>query len=424
MGRSTEMPLEAMVHLIDSLIHSGQVYLHQINATSETEYVQLSEKVTIGYLKFKRAVEVKDSYVDPFNEFNQFIRLLMNSAALNHWYHPNAEKAHAEYLIGFLLHHNIKLTYKNDTYLLNSLIWNKMSSLEKDVMTVDDPAQYPGHHYFFEAHKVPPEYYSFLSETWREAQNYPTIEMQYTAWQHLQATRAYEAELERQIELEKAAQERAYQQWRSEHYFDTVLMTYENFSYMIEGYVLSGGAGLLGAWSHNSRPSFSQVDTQNMLTFSQIARANNLSGLEQLYLAWGFEVTLGSVFENAKYDLSTSGQAARLFTSFLLKYNIQVLHEGSITGMRDLYWKLSSPMDQYRMQSGFAPHPHDAHFLTNLSRIPNPSKKDIEAALNQQYPRPYLNQFHNHHGSSQPVLQTTHSTPAITPLNLRRLSLQ
>lgn len=392
-GLPREIRLENVANLIDSLIYSGHVFLHQRLGLLGEQYHQLPFKVTIAYLKYKQTTEQCDNLQAMCEKFDEFISTLKSTAASHHGRYPDAEKAHAEYLLGFLLEHNLTITWQNGSKSLSEWIINKLSPLESKVMDVSKYA-YPGPHYNFEAHLVPNTYYDFLSKEWRQQQNYPTIE---TVAQVCQTMLNEREELKKRAELEQAAQkaqELARQQWREQHLFENVLLDYKLFSYVLEGYVLTGRIGTTPSTVFNFAPKLSAFNSSLIHEFSRQARNPVQTMHQQLHLQSQLNCTLQAIFASARYDFSREGDAARLLSGFLLVQNIHVTHLGMQVTMRDMYWCLANPMEQQAMALDQLGHPNDESFLQALREIPQPTKKDLESVLSREHqPKMHLLQY-------------------------------
>lgn len=396
MGLPREIPLENVANLIDSLIYSGHLFLHQRLGLSGVQYHQLPYRVTIAYLEFKQTTEQSNNLEAMWEKFDEFISILKFRAASHHGHYPDTETAHAEYLLGFLLEHNFTITWQNGSKSISEWILSKMSPLETQVMNVHR-CDYPGPHYMFEAHIIPNTYFNFLSREWRQQQNYPTLEILAPVCQAMLNERE---EMNKQAELERAAQFAqvlAREQWRAEHLFENELLDYKLFSYVLEGYVLTGRIGTTPSVVFNCSPKLSALNSSLLQTFSREARNPLHTMYHQLHLQSQFSCALQALFASARYDLSCEGDAARLLSGFLLVQNIRVTHLGREVTMRDMYFYLANPMEQQAMALEQLGHPHNESFLRALSETPQPTKKDLESVLSREHqPKMHLLQYAEH----------------------------
>ncbi len=404
-----------LVNIMRSLELGGYVFQHQKDGTSYgIEYFQLPWKVTISYLKLQASVQSEElkSYYQPEKELINFLEILTKYARFNHWYYPSAEKAHAEYLLGFLLQQDFTIVHDNVSYELNKMIYRFVPDIEKQGKA----------HYWFEEGLIPPEPHDFLSESWREKQAYPPLQVLETIWhQHvaeIESKKQQAALVAEQAAQREREQQKAYANWRETHFFDNNLLDYKNFSFVLEAVIKSGCINLFAegplSSPNQNKISLSLPLTQLLLNFSQSAR-NIQSGSLWSYqqAASNFERVLCELIASSKYDLSQHGESARQLVGFLLFHNFQIQHGNTQICMREIFFKQATWNERELFLEGHHAHPCSFIYLEWQQQQNYPGKQALEIILQREQQQPvvsqnktFLNAFPNYqHNQSQPQLQ-------------------
>jgi len=389
---SQKYSIDEFVNIIKSLCLGQYIWLHQRYSTKDTEYVQLSSRVSNAYHKLKLSVRSEAfKFLTPHKELENFIFLLANSAKSNHWHYPNAEKAHAEYLIGFLLQQKLIIEHQGKKYNLNNMIKNSLPRMEREY----EPRAY----YFYQQHLVPPTCIDFWSQSWREAQNYPSMKDLQDIWTQYvnekQKKKAQREQVAKQQALKEQQEQQAYARWRDIHTFDNNVLDYKSFSFVLEGIVKCGNVNLHDNSTFGYRMQLSVTLSQQLLYFSQQVRnVSFISNEKYMKLAFEFEQLMRGLIYSSKYDRSENGDAARQLVGFLLFHNFCIQHGTNQINMRNIFWREANDEEKYHIANGPECHPWrflDVEWLQNQNY---PGKLDLKKILSTKESLHMIDDFH------------------------------
>ncbi len=396
---SQKYSVSEFVNIIKSLCLGSHIWLHQKYSTKDTEYVQLSAKVSIAYHKLKSSVRPEEfKFLNPEEALKNFIQKLVSSARLNHWYYPNAEKAHAEYLVGFLLQQSFIIEHKGASYNLNKMILESLPCMERE---------YQPTYYFFQEHLMPRIPHDFLSKPWREKQEYPSLQDLHNTWsqyiQEKQQKKEQKELKEKQQALKEQQEQQVYALWRRTHFFDGTVLDYKNFSFVLEGIVKFGHIKLWDNSMLGRGAELSATLSQQLLSFSQQVRNTQLTSDNNMKLAFEFEQLMRGLIYSSKYDRSQNGDAARQLVGFFLFHDFCIQHGVNQIRMQDIFWNEANDMEKCHIANGSEYHPW--RFLDDdwQQKQNYPGKKDLENMLfseqqnmiNDAPNRMFLNAFQN-----------------------------
>lgn len=383
------LTLSQFVKIIRSLELEGYIRQHFTLTVPYRDTVQLPFEVTCAFGRLDHSLHDprwRGMSVSPLKYFDDFLLQLVVHARSNA-FNPTVEDSHVEYLLGFLLHLDLQITHDNETRNFEESMF---AQFPRSVASYIRWGHYPTKHPIC----VPAEGYDFLSADWRKTQNYPTIETLQECWLNLERKKIAEAEQQQQLvlleqkkqQLEREAEYNRRQQelaFINKHCFVDVL-TLEQFSYVLEGFIKSGKIKLpYHGQFFNQDSILSTALATKIVQFSQLARQNiHLQNKSQAFIQ-----LIKDIIAEAKAH-SPARQAAQLLLGFLMYHNFQISDGYHVCKMREIYWLEANPVEKMHLQAG-----QDSIPVSNpqwLQQQGFPGKDTLELLLRSPAPSHYL----------------------------------
>ncbi len=343
-GQTAEFTLKEFINLIKALELGNYIYQNQRYSLPDKQYIQLPFDVTVAFRKFDNSVNSDEfKFLYPKVQLRNFLSKLERSARDNYEDTASAESNHSEYLIGFLLNHDIRLKIDNETLSLAKVI--------DDVMPINYCIRHEGK-YYLSARPA----FDFLSEQWRGQQGYPDLQTLGLNWKnHVEKCeqeriakeqavlqKQKQAELERRHLEELRAQQAL---MRAAQTFDGMVLDFEKFSYVIEAFIKTGRIELGNThqnWS--TKPKLYQ-DVSNLIChFSQMVRAQGFLRPTPDQLSAAFVNMMKAVILTAKVE-GPHQQASQQLIGFMLYHNFQLQHANQRFNISDIMMAEMSPAD-------------------------------------------------------------------------------
>ncbi|MBI2791338.1 MAG: hypothetical protein HYX61_05220 [Gammaproteobacteria bacterium] len=337
-NKAVTLSLSEFVNVIKTLEIGQYIYQHQRDSSSTEEYIQLPFDVTCGFIKLDRSLHSPEwNFLKPKKEFDNFFHHLVRFARFNNGGYPTAEKAHAEYLLGFLLHHNIQIKIDDNIFSIEA-------ALEKY-----QPPRY-SRVYFYKGELISPEVsptYQFLSEQWRQDQSYPELEKLSQLWvahihsieQERIAKEQAELAKRQQEEQERIAKEQLraqYAAYKAAHFFEDNILDLKLFSLVLEGFIKTGR--ILLANDNNpwvNKPRLPADISALILQFSQLSRSPSNPFIPNNESTFAFIRMMKAIISTAKYQGNYLNASHQLL-GFLLYHNFQINHQGQLFRISDI----------------------------------------------------------------------------------------
>lgn len=297
----------ALVHFIRGLQEGGFIipYFTYEAPKPGYEYVQLPSAVTKSLNQLDAYTH--DSYFnqrDHQQRVKDLIFQLYKFAKAYHIHSANARNGHAEYLLGLLLWHNPKINFGNKTYSIQALMVQEMPAADYRFVT-------GGGCYFWHAHLVPRDC-DFLEASWREKQNYPSIDTIYQLWK----------KREHRIKLEKEALERerqihaARKAFIERHFFTNEVLNMKDFVLALQAYFVRENIHLTNPNTHFIAPR--QLSYEASEAFRSFRWATMVLRCEDAYGSIMLSSLIEVLHNNARKNL-----ADHQVLGFLLYHNMR-----------------------------------------------------------------------------------------------------
>lgn len=360
------LTLPEFVNLIKALELTNVIFQHQKVGKTNNKYKQLPNEVTNAFLKLDYSINSRDKHLYNTNEaFSNFMNQLVKFARFNSGRYPTTEKAHAEFLLGLLLHYKIEINFGTITHSISHIMCHKLSPMEQTRchgrdMDSDD--------YY---------YCKFLSEAWRESQPYPRIEAINDAWQsHLRQQEQASQEKLRQerVAAHQAVLQQQYLAQKAYHHFEGTVFNFEKFSYVLEGFIRSDLVRL-AIDNHLGKSALEMTTTQLILLFSNQARST-LTDFHQNEIGLTFVKLMKEIIAKAK----SNDKACGILLGFLLYHDFTLYHGNERFRISDIVKAEMTLQDKCAFQCfGESAFPF---FNRNWQQAQNyPGRVDLEQVL-------------------------------------------
>lgn len=384
-----EISPSQFVNIIKSLVQGKYLYHYWRSGDRKTSYIQLPEIVSTHFRRLDSSLHSKKmkSYYDSNQEFDKFIACLVNSARGNYW-SPSSEKAHAEYLLGFLLHNNFQIRLSDNTRIsLEDLVYKKLPQHEAHYFKTGS---------YYRWHTVPDKKYDFLSSEWQAQQKYPSMDILKQHWQQIVTEKENKKILKEQ---ERKKREQEYQlrqqqyQWELQYCFNHIVLDFRLFSYALEGYI---------AFMENLEEHYMQDDNRPIAStslkalvsqFSQYARTMDPNNPQHHQIVANMlDALMFHLIKEAKYESTLHGSYAKKLLGFLLYHNFKVSGFGKTYTMQEIFWHNSTDHEKSLLQLNHSNH--SLFFaLPGWQQNQNyPYKPELEHALYQSQQKQVLEQ--------------------------------
>ncbi|MCS5708948.1 hypothetical protein CC99x_008545 [Candidatus Berkiella cookevillensis] len=384
-----EISPSQFVNIIKSLVQGKYLYHYWRSGDGEISYIQLPEIVSTHFRRLDLSLHSKkmSTYYDSNQEFDKFVGRLVNSARGNYW-SPTSEKAHAEYLLGFLLHNNFYIRLNETTLIsIEDLVYRKLPSYEADYFKT-------GSHYRW--HTVPNKKYDFLSSEWRAQQKYPNMDTVKQYWQQI-LTEKENKKIAKEQERQKKEQE--YQlrqqqyQWELQHRFTHIVLDFRLFSYALEAYITLIESREEHCMQDGNLPIASTSLRTLISQFTQYARTMDPNNPQHHQIVANMlDALMIHLMREAKYESTLHGAYAKRLLGFLLHHNFKVNGFGKTYTMQEIFWHNSTEYEKSLLQFSHSNH-HLFFALPGWQQNQNyPNKPELEYALHQSHQKQVLAQ--------------------------------
>lgn len=377
-----EISPSQFVNIIKSLVQGKYLYHYSRSGDSKTSYIQLPKDVSTHFRKLDLSLHSKKMkrYYDEKKEFNDFVSSLVKFSRGNYWY-PTSEKAHAEYLLGFLLHNNFQIRLNDNNLIsLQDLVYNKLPQHEIHYFKTGS---------YYKWHTVPNKKYDFLLSEWQSQQKYPSLDILKQHWQQIATEKANKKMIKEQ---ERQKREQEYQlrqqqyQWELQHRFNHLVLDFGLFSYALEGYITFMTSQEKSCIQDANLPIASMSLSALISQFAQYARTMDPNNPQHHQIVANMLDTLmDQLIKEAKYESTQHGFYSKKLLGFLLHHNFKVSGFGKTYTMQEIFWHNSTEIEKYLLQSNDINH-YLFFALPEWQQNQNyPNKPELEYALNQSH---------------------------------------
>jgi hypothetical protein len=361
------------------------------------------EKLNLALGKLELSLKRSFDGLDPETELQSYISTLFGYAKQNNNKCANASTADAEYILGFLLHHDIHVEMldasgKRCIESIRTLMLSEAPSYEVEYFE-------KGHAHYEKHQKMMPENgFHFMDLAWRKRQNYPTLEKVAACYQaqqqsyaqflqRLKVVEAQWAEQRMQVFSEKYASlamspiSNGFQNaplTPLKHVADNRAINLETLSWVIEIFFRKGIVHLPGQKSFGSfNPTLSTGVALAIEHFVVSARKNS-NGFLQNETSVAFENMLRTTMTAAVTDTNMETRnAAQLVIGFLIYQNFLITHQGKTLSIRQAVDTILTENDKAMLKSQHAVFP----FLFDTSWLESrgfPTRENLEVFYRQQ----------------------------------------
>lgn len=392
-----EMSFSGFVNYVKNLEVGRYVFQHQIEAMKGEEYVQLPYKVTIAFKRLEMAVNSPElKTLDPQRECIDFIQSLIAYAKGNYGPYGNAEKDHAEYLLGLLMHHDIVI--KENDKMMCSVKGLVFHSMRREGFYGVDAA------YHSEAGVS--DSYDFLSKKWLASQHYPDDDKlmkrcakniakaeqqkRETLIKQEQERLLQEEEQRRQArrqEEELRQQEKMMRQLEKElneqriaKSFKNVTLNLTSFSYLLEAFIKANFIELNTGFSGvSNKPKLSSVLTSLMLAFSKATRENSSEAAKELFVRF-----MKELIASAKYQKDGHANASFILLGFFIYHDFKFQVGNELFKVSDILNAETNPNEREIMVKNYQHFPFICHPWQKDQNYPG--KEELEWIYAQPTP--------------------------------------